>query len=227
LKKIVYYISDHGRGHASRSVAIIRELQKLRIEVIIRNSISDNFLKSSLNTASIVSGITDVGPTIKYDGISINVEESKPKLHDWINELSKHANHEKEFLQKINPDLLISDISAMPFITSDMFNINSIGISNFSWYDVLNFLSSEDLSILKNAYNNADLVLKLPFGTKMEHFPDKKNIGLVSRIPTKSKKEIRNQLGINESDILVSIFLPSTNKIIPKGEKKYYISFNE
>lgn len=227
MKKIVYYISDHGRGHASRSVAIIRELHKLQIEVIIRNSNSIDFLNSSLSTSSIVSGTTDVGPIIRNDGISIDIEKSIPKLHGWINELDKHANHEKEFLQKIKPDLLVSDISAMPFIASNLYKTNSVGISNFSWYDVLNFLSSDDLSILKNAYDNADLVIKLPFGTKMEHFPNKKSIGLISRIPTKSKKEIRNDLRINESDILVSIFLPSNDKIMPKGEKNtVFLSMN-
>ena len=38
MKKILYYISDHGHGHATRAIALIEELQKKGIEIIIRNS---------------------------------------------------------------------------------------------------------------------------------------------------------------------------------------------
>ena len=47
MKKIIFYITDHGKGHATRSIAIIRELQK-DYEVIVRNSNSEDLIKQSL-----------------------------------------------------------------------------------------------------------------------------------------------------------------------------------
>ena len=48
LKKILYYISDHGKGHATRSIAIIRELQKRGMNITVRNSNCERFIKKAL-----------------------------------------------------------------------------------------------------------------------------------------------------------------------------------
>ena len=59
LKKIIYYITDHGMGHTTRSVAIIRELIKEGIQVTVRNSNID-YLNKSLPNINTISGTTDV-----------------------------------------------------------------------------------------------------------------------------------------------------------------------
>jgi len=205
LKKIIYYITDHGRGHATRSVAIIRELKKINIDIIIRNSIELEFLSQSLPSCKIISGLTDVGPMIKNDGISIDQDQSKSIIHNWIQKIENHALNEIETIKKFQPDLIISDISAMPFLASKKTNVDSIAISNFSWYDVLKFLSNEDLELLKNSYDNANLALKLPMGTSMLHFKNRKKIGIVSRIPIRSREDVRKELGIKKNEKLVSI----------------------
>ena len=210
MKKIIYYITDHGKGHATRSVAIIRELKKKNIELIIRNSNSEKFLNQSLPTIKIISGLTDVGPSIKNDGISINQDQSKPLLHNWIHKLENFALDEIEIIKKFQPNLIISDISAMPFLTAKKTNVDSIAISNFSWYDVLKFLSSEDLELLKNSYGNANLALKLLIGTSMSHFKNLKEIGIVSRVPLRCREDIRKELGIKKNEKLVSIAMSVT-----------------
>ena len=84
MKKIIYYITDHGLGHATRAVALIRELQSLNYEIIVRTSINENFIQKSLSRIKIQSGITDVGPTIRDDGMSIDVTKSKLNIEKWI-----------------------------------------------------------------------------------------------------------------------------------------------
>ena len=42
--KILYYVTDHGLGHASRTVAIIRELRKKKIQIVIRSNDPFKFL---------------------------------------------------------------------------------------------------------------------------------------------------------------------------------------
>jgi len=81
--------------------------------------------------------------------------------------------------------------------------IRSIGISNFSWYDVLKFLPKEQLHTLLGAYDEAEMVLQLKMGTKMEHFKLKKKIGFISRKNTISRKLLREKLGIPDNQIVV------------------------
>ena len=80
MKNIIYYVTDHGSGHATRTVAICRELQKNKINLIIRNSNNIKFFKNSLPKTKVISGITDVGPVIKENGFSIDKNKSLKKF---------------------------------------------------------------------------------------------------------------------------------------------------
>ena len=219
LKTILYYITDHGLGHATRSVAIIRELKKLNVRLILRNSNCINFLRESLPDIQIIPGITDVGPIIAEDGVSIDRNKSKTSLKNWIDNMDKFVKQEKETIVKINPDLVISDVSAVPIKASYISNKPSIVISNFCWSDVLDFLELEQLSKLITAYEMADFAIQLPFGTDMKPFKIKKKAGIVCRRPTRTPKEIHKILGLSDNSFKILVHLGNQYKISFKGNQ--------
>lgn len=224
MKKIIYYITDHGKGHATRSVAIIRKLQELNVKVVIRNSNATDFLRKSLPNTTIISGTTDVGTSIKDNGISIDKTMTKRNMKRWIQKLNDYADIESKLINKINPNLVISDISAMPFIAAKKTSKPSLAISNFSWYDILKFLPEQQLEKIKLAYSNADLAIQLPLGTTMKHFKLKKRTGLVSRIPRRTRQEVRKLLKISDSQSSVLFALGgSKNKVVCKADKNIKI----
>lgn len=214
MKKILYYITDHGRGHATRSVAIIRKLESLGFEIIIRNSNVVDFLTKSLPKTQIISGQTDIGPEINDDGISIKQNDSVEKIGSWIQNVQDFVEKEIFTVQKTNPDLIISDISVVPFLAAEKTSKKSVAISNFTWYDVLKFLSEENLEFIKKAYDYADFAIQLPLGTTMDHFRKKIQVGYVSRKPTKNRVEVRHSLGIKDSEHMVTFAMGGSNKKI-------------
>lgn len=163
MKTIAYYISDYGYGHASRSIAIIRGLLEINptIHIIICTSFATSFLKQSLSSKSISFRTinTDVGyylneKTIKPDTSKIS-NEYKLFVQDW----EKKSNREYDFLKQKQIDLVISDISPLPFEAANQLNIPTVGISNFTWYTAYeNIINEDQLQVFKKAYN------------KMEHF---------------------------------------------------------
>jgi len=223
LKQIIYYVTDHGQGHATRTVALIRSLAKFDFDIIVRNSNQISFFEKSLPKTKIIPGITDVGPTITENGISIDKKESIPKLDNWIKNLNKTSQKELDIIKKLDPSLIISDISAMPFLVAEKMHVPSIAISNFSWSDVLSNLLKDQLKILDEAYEKADLAIRLSLGTELKSFHNKKNVGLVCRTPTKSKQEIRNELGIRNDEFCVFISLGNYHQISGKIDKKIKI----
>jgi UDP:flavonoid glycosyltransferase YjiC (YdhE family) len=228
LKKIIYYITDHGKGHATRSVAIIKKLKKNNFDVTIRNSNATEMLKHEISECKIIDGLTDVGPIIKKNGFSIDEKKSIEHIIDWINKIDKIGSREIEIFSKIKPDLVISDISPMPLYAAKKVEIPSIAISNFSWYDVLKFLPKSYLEKLKIFYDNADLAIKLPLGTEMRHFQKRKTVGLISRKTTKTKEQIRKELGIKKDSKVVLFALSGSDHVIQsrKGNNVEYISLN-
>ena len=98
-----------------------------------------------------------MGITLQSNGIFIDEEKSKTQIGKWISELDNYVKMECEKISSLKANLVISDISSMPLLVANKLNVNSIAVSNFSWYDVLNFLPSNELTELKSAYNEADL----------------------------------------------------------------------
>ena len=92
MKKIIYYITDHGKGHASRSISVIRELQKHDIDVTVRNSNSIKFIQNSIPGINVLSSKTDVGISVKNDLLSIDKDKSISKTIEKI-----YNEHNKNF----------------------------------------------------------------------------------------------------------------------------------
>ena len=93
----------------------------------------------------------------------------------------------------------------MPFLVSEKLKIPSIAISNFTWYDSLDFITKDQKKILFDSYRLADLAIKLPFGTKMNHFRKIKKCGIVSRKPNLTKMKIKLQCTSNPKVQIIEI----------------------
>lgn len=224
MKRILYYITDHGSGHATRSIAIIRKLKQFNLEIIVRNTNVQHFIQKSLPGIQVIPGTTDVGPVIKKDGYSIDLKKTKMLIEKWLDQIEPTTLQESKFLEKKEPNLIISDISVMPIIAANKLKIPSLAISNFSWYDVIENISDRHKLFLKKNYNKVDLALKLPLGTKMDHFPRKKKVNLVCREPTISKQTVKEKLGIDPGEPTVLFALNNKNIHLKcKFESKFNI----
>ena len=163
--KILYYVTDHGLGHASRTVAIIRELRKKKIQIVIRSNDPFKFLKQSLPEIKIISGQTDFQPVMcKKNGMLFDESKTKINISDWINQMPILIKKESVIIKKIQPDIIISDVSFIPILTASKNNIKSILVSNFVWNESLK-IPSNLRTYIKNSYENADAILRLPLGT--------------------------------------------------------------
>ncbi|MFX1255570.1 MAG: hypothetical protein ACFFCZ_28465 [Promethearchaeota archaeon] len=193
MKKIIYYISDHGFGHATRSIAIIDTLLKNfpNIEIIVRTSKSATLVQRSLNSsrAKVLSRKNDFGLISDPTTFSIDIDKTKDQLISWIGTWSHYNEIERKFLIKADASLVLSDIVPQPFLIAHELGIPSIGISNFNWYDVYRPLFSNNKIIekIKFCYELASMALVLPMELPMEGFRRKQKIAMVSR-------EINNDL---------------------------------
>ena len=206
MKTVLYYISEHGLGHLTRSVAIVRDIMTETL-VFIRNSNID-FLKQSLPKIQVLDGKTDQGTIIAQNSVSIDWKSTELAIKDWYSSFQQITEKEKNSIKKIQPDLIISDISPIPLYAAKQLEIPSIAISNFTWLDIFSKLDNFSLENLESAYEKTNLCIELPLNTDMNIFKNKKQVGFVSRNITKKGHEIREKLNISESKFLIFINLP-------------------
>ena len=161
MKTIAFYISEYGFGHASRSVAIIRELlyRDASIKIIICHSFALNFLRESLpyEQVTIRAITTDIGYFLKENSIDPDKKKLQNNFDAFIKDWTKRIEREMNFLKENNVELVISDISPLPFEAASKLGIPSVGISNFTWYSAYEYLLDyKRLEPWKLAYEKMD-----------------------------------------------------------------------
>ncbi|MFT8323230.1 MAG: glycosyltransferase [Bacillus sp. (in: firmicutes)] len=159
MKTIAYYISDYGYGHAARSIAIIRKLLAAdrNLIIIICHSFALPFIKKSLSSkrVSYREIQTDIGYILKRDSIFPDKDKLLAVYNLFVENWGDKIQIENKFLSTKNVNLVISDISPLPFEAAANLNIPSVGLSNFTWYTAYENLIEETLlSPLKRAYEH-------------------------------------------------------------------------
>jgi UDP:flavonoid glycosyltransferase YjiC (YdhE family) len=208
LKKIVIYVSDHGFGHAARTIALVRQLKKYNYEIIVKNSNAYNFLKSQLPEYKIIKTQTDVGPLTNIFSNSPDYEKTFSLYNNWIDNSKKWIDDEVKFFKNKKIDLIISDISPISIRLANKLGIPCITIANFTWIDILeNFphhkYRNDIINWLYDSFEMSTLPIRLPLHMKLKGLRKPKNSSLLFRKTTSSKNSILKNLGIKDKPITV------------------------
>ncbi|MFB3165500.1 glycosyltransferase family protein [Neobacillus sp. 179-J 1A1 HS] len=184
MKTIAIYISDYGYGHASRSIAVIRQLLKEpEVKIIVCHSFALTFIKASLISkhVSYRNIKTDIGYFLENESIHPDKVQLLKEYNHFVSDWEKHIDQEKEFLRLNSVDLVVSDISPLPFEPAEILGIPSVGISNFTWFTAYQgLIGDSELFTFKKAYQKMTYYYSL--AGSQEHWDCKTNdYGFYSR----------------------------------------------
>ncbi len=167
MAKIAYYVTNHGLGHATRTIAVVRELLKeseeLRI-TFITSGRTKEFLKESLshykNRTSFYESSLDIGLRLNnFDEPNLN--EMKKELLNYINNVEWTIKKESKDLK--SHDLIISDVVPHAFEVANKLEIPSILLSNFTWYEMYKGILKNEPTVekLDEMYSKAKYSIQL------------------------------------------------------------------
>ncbi|XRG77802.1 hypothetical protein V5E38_18540 [Rossellomorea sp. GAMAL-10_SWC] len=168
MKTIAYYISDYGYGHASRSIAVIRNFlnRTSDVRVIICNSFAIEFLKESLveygERVVFHEVQTDIGYVLKKDSLEPDPIALKNRLYDYYQNWEEIVENELEYFKEKSIVGILSDISPIGIEVGSILDVPTIGISNFTWYSAYkDILKEQDLERLRKSYEQLDYYFSL------------------------------------------------------------------
>jgi uncharacterized protein (TIGR00661 family) len=210
LKRICFYTSDYGYGHAARDIAVIRSICKqLDVKVYVKTDVPYEFMKHSLPSARVIRRRNDVGLTMCGNSSVADATKTCQAVDEWVGTWESYILEEKSFCESKGIDLILSDIVPQAFLVAQELGVPGIGISNFTWHYIFSNLLGETESVkrLEEAYRSGKSALVLPFNEEMGLFRSRKKISLVSREITRPRASLRMELGIQESDIVVYLGL--------------------
>jgi UDP:flavonoid glycosyltransferase YjiC (YdhE family) len=198
---IVFYVSGHGYGHASRVIEVINAVFARRAEtrIGVRTAaprwLFDLTVKGRITFSHLE---TDTG-IVQIDSLTLDEADSIRRAAAFHSDLVTRAATETRVLREINAGLVVGDIPPLAFAVGHAAGVPSIAIGNFTWdwiyadYPRVR-LAPSLLPAIRGAYAKASMGLRLPMHGGFESFTNVKDIPFIARHATKTREEVAKAL---------------------------------
>lgn len=189
--KFVFYITNHGYGHASRNVPIIEELLQRNesLTIDIKSDIERCvFLKKNLekysNRIKYYTDCSEVGLILKSGNMIPDTDKMKNAILQDFLSWEDNIIREKKYMLEYSVNLVICDVLNWPIRAAKELGISSVLIGNFTWSQMYqSFYGEEIWKPYVDNYKMADLALWYEIHDKCldDYCENTKMISLVSR----------------------------------------------
>jgi hypothetical protein len=203
---IVFYISGHGFGHATRDLEIIRHLQQQRpgTRIIVRTSVPGWFLEKSARASIDVQPCEADTGIVQIDSLQLDEAETGLQATAFYSQFEARVEAEARVLKELGAAIVVGDVPPLAFAAAARAGIPSIAVANFTWdwiyaaYAGFRHDASTVLATIQDAYANADLALRLPFAGGFETMPSIRDVPLVARHSRRTRDANRRLLNLSD-----------------------------
>jgi hypothetical protein len=204
---VVFYISGHGFGHASREIEVINTLGAARpdLNIVLRTAVSEGLLSRTLRTpVTRLEGPCDTG-VIQRDSVTHDDEATVREAVAFQKTMDERVAAEVARLSPFDVHAVVGDIPPMAFDVAAHLGAPSIAIANFTWDWIYEWYaeSLRDaptlLEDIRRSYRKATQALELPLSGGFEVFPSVTRIPFIARHSIRSRDEARKLLGLDRA----------------------------
>jgi len=201
VSTVLFYISGHGFGHASRDVEVINELGGRGCRVLIRSAVSPTLLARTIRVPyELLPGECDTG-IVQVTSIEHDDAATTAAATTFYGDFAGRINADVAGLAGRDIGLIVGDISPLAFEVADRLGVPGIALANFTWDWIYEthpgFLpgGASILAAIRVAYRKATLALRLPFSGGFEVFEHVAPLPLIARRSTEPRERTRRRLG--------------------------------
>lgn len=211
-----YYVTGHGFGHATRVVEVARHLILAGHDVHVVTAAPDFVFTTEIQSSRlhIRKVLLDCG-AVQADALTVDRLASLEKYHETaVVPRDSILKAEVDWLNSIKADLVVSDVVPVACRAAADAGIRSVCVTNFSW----DFIYAEYVMVaghhhrsivwqIAEDYSHCEFLIRLPGYCPMPAFRDVIDVPLVVRRLHKSRKEVREELGVgNDVKLLILNF---------------------
>ena len=197
---IVFYVSGHGFGHASRAIEIINALVDRRpdLRIIIRSSVAAWLVSRTARRGVALEAVEVDTGIVQIDSVNLDAGESIARAGAFMSSFDVRVEAEVEFLREHNAVLTISDLPPLGIAAAKAAGLPAIASGNFTWDWIYeHYQGGESVAqLIGEVYRDAALALRLPMWGGFATMPVVSDIPFVARRSRRDPDDVRHALGI-------------------------------
>jgi len=204
VNPIVFYVSGHGFGHASRDIEVINALHARRpdLAVVVRTAAPRWLFDLTLRRPVEFHAVECDTGVVQVDSLHLDEAASIRRAAAFHAALDRRAAEEAGFLRSAGAALVVGDIPPLAFRAASRAGVPSVALGNFSW-DWIYEGYPEHLAkapalvpTIRDAYGAADLALRLPLWGGFDAFRRVRDLPFIARHATRAGEEVRAALAL-------------------------------
>jgi L-arabinokinase len=217
---IVFYVSGHGFGHASRVIEVINAVRARRpdLDVIVRTTAPRWLFERTVHGGVRAAGSprargggvdyirteTDTG-VVQIDSLHLDAAASVDAARAFMASFDRRVEDEAAFLRDASASLVVADIPPLAFAAAARAGLPAVGLGNFTWDWIYSAYpdTADVVAAIGRAYSTAAAALRLPMHGGFATFDRIVDLPFVARTSHRDPRETRRALDLPLDDTLV------------------------
>ncbi len=199
------YVTGHGFGHLTRLCEVLTEVRALapRLPITLTGLVPEALARRALGEPLVLRPVACDAGLRQLDALRIDEPGSAEAACAFDAGWEARVAEEVAFLRRSGARGVLADVPALPFAAAARAGLPALGLGNFSWDWIYRHLAARQPALLgpaaraRAAYQQATLLLELPFAGDLSAFPVRVPVGLVARRPGVGQGEARRRLGLD------------------------------
>ncbi|MBD2462677.1 glycosyl transferase [Oscillatoria sp. FACHB-1407] len=194
-------ITNHGFGHATRTAAVVAELQRQFPELLlILVTTAPRWLLESYIQGDFIHRprAFDIG-VVQRDSLTMDKSATLEKLRQIKSQERSLIASEVNFIRQNRVGLVLADIPPLAAAIAQAAGVPCWMMSNFGWDFIYRAWGGEFVEIadwIAACFNKCDRLFRLPFHEPMSAFPTITDVGLTGGTPRHTAAEIQAQFSL-------------------------------
>jgi hypothetical protein len=213
---IVAYVTSHGFGHLNRSVAVLNRLPP-DVPLTIRSdaSLFDHWRERLLRPATLEPYSSDIGAiNPPGDSAATDGPATLARAATVHAEALTHVDIEAKKLSDAGIRAVLCDSPPVPLVAARRAGVPGFVLANFFWSEIyapharkLGVEAKATVRAIREAYRNATAVFRAEPALPMKGIAPLIEVGMVVTPGNDRRIELRQSLGLNETDRIVYFYI--------------------
>ncbi len=203
-ESVVFYISGHGFGHASREIAVINALAPLipGYEIVVRTSAARWLFDATARSRfTWLGGACDTG-VVQLDSLTLDEAATIRQAATFQRDLPRRVVDEAALLRAHHAHLVIADAPPLGCAAAAAVRVPSIVLANFTWdwiyegYPEMLAGAPDLIASIQGAYRHASEAWRLPMHGGFAPFARIIDLPYVARHARFDRAHVRGALSL-------------------------------
>lgn len=226
---VLFYVSGHGLGHATRSGAVIEALQAASdggLSLAVRSQVPQWVFAERARAIAYRPAVVDVG-VVQTSALDLDLPATLAAHESFLAGWKTAVEREAEWMRRSEARAVIADVPPLAFAAASTAGVPALGVANFSWDWILDAYAAHDrrwapmVRCYREAYGTADRLFRLPLHGDLSCFPRIVDVPHVVNRSRRSAAECRAAAGVADDErrrvVLVSFGGLTGSALEPSG----------